>query len=97
MADEGNRVHRAVPTGNGNAAIIPSGGQIRSKNDPWKHGKQEGTETSRCGWMDQAMPGPFAKAHPDPSNILEYHSCFGTNSCTECSVPINRSSAPEQT
>ena len=34
MADERIGVHRAVPTGNGNAAIIPGGGQIRSKNDP---------------------------------------------------------------
>jgi hypothetical protein len=34
MAEERSRVQRAVPTGNGNAAIIPGGGQIRSTNDP---------------------------------------------------------------
>jgi hypothetical protein len=65
VADEGNRVHRAVPAGNGNAAIIPGDGQIRSKNDPWKHGKQEGPETSRCGWTDNPIPELLAKAHPD--------------------------------
>jgi hypothetical protein len=68
---EREETQRAAPTGNGDAAIIPLGGQTQLGGRSWNLGKQGMHEAPVRGWMNPPMPRRSKKANPSPSGAAE--------------------------
>jgi len=73
MAENWERegTQRAAPTGNGDAAIIPLGGQTQLGGRSWNLGNQGMPEAPRRGWKNPPMPGRSRKANPSASGAAE--------------------------
>jgi len=68
---EREETQHAAPTGNGDAEIIPLGGQTQLGGRSWNLGNQGMLKAPGRGWMNPPMPGRSRKANPSASGAAE--------------------------